>query len=112
MALTTDTGAAVVRSLIPARLDRLPWTRFHTRLIMALGTAWILDGLEITLAGVVDGVLVLESSTGITGKILRIDGTRMGRPRAVKPLVRLSGRLAQAAPARRAARGGSLCRAW
>jgi hypothetical protein len=46
MALTTDTGAAVVRSLIPARLDRLPWTRFHARLIMALGTAWILDGLE------------------------------------------------------------------
>jgi hypothetical protein len=57
MALTTDTGAAVVRSLIPARLDRLPWTRFHTRLIMALGTAWILDGLEITLAGAVAGVL-------------------------------------------------------
>ena len=46
---------------------------------MALGTAWILDGLEITLAGVVDGVLVLESSTGITGKILRIDGTPNGQ---------------------------------
>jgi hypothetical protein len=44
-----------VRSLIPARLDRLSWTRFHTRLIMALGAAWILDGLEITLAGAVGG---------------------------------------------------------
>jgi hypothetical protein len=50
MPTKTDTSAAVVRSLIPARLDRLPWTRFHTRLIVALGTAWILDGLEITLA--------------------------------------------------------------
>ena len=57
MPTKTDTSAAVVRSLIPARLDRLPWTRFHTRLIMALGTAWILDGLEITLAGAVAGVL-------------------------------------------------------
>ncbi len=55
MSMKTDTGATVVRSLIPARLDRLPWTRFHTRLIMALGTAWILDGLEITLAGAVAG---------------------------------------------------------
>jgi MFS family permease len=57
MSINTGTGAAVARSLIPARLDRLPWTRFHTRLIMALGTAWILDGLEITLAGAVAGVL-------------------------------------------------------
>src|ERR1700735_4864969 len=39
-----------IRSLIPARIDRLPWSRFHTRLVMALGVAWILDGLEITIA--------------------------------------------------------------
>ena len=57
MAVNPDTAAPIVRSLIPARLDRLPWTRFHTRLIMALGVAWILDGLEITLAGAVGGVL-------------------------------------------------------
>ncbi len=41
----------VIRSLIPARLDRLHWSRFHTRLVMALGVAWVLDGLEITIAG-------------------------------------------------------------
>ena len=40
----------VIRSTIPARLDRLPWSRFHTRIILALGVAWILDGLEITVA--------------------------------------------------------------
>jgi MFS family permease len=39
-----------IRSLIPARIDRLPWSRFHTQLVMALGVAWILDGLEITIA--------------------------------------------------------------
>ena len=46
---------------------------------MALGTAWILDGLKMTLADVVDGVLLLESSPGIIGKILRIDGTPNGQ---------------------------------
>ena len=45
----TDRSPAI-RSLIPARIDRLPWSRFHTRLGMALGVAWILDGLEITIA--------------------------------------------------------------
>jgi hypothetical protein len=79
MALTTDTGAAVVHSLIPGTAGPVAVTRFHTRLVMALGTAWILDGLKITLADVVDGVLLLESSPGITGKILRIDGTPNGQ---------------------------------
>ncbi|HET9076177.1 MAG TPA: MFS transporter [Acidimicrobiales bacterium] len=37
-------------SLVPARIDRLRWSRFHTRLVVALGVAWILDGLEITIA--------------------------------------------------------------
>jgi MFS family permease len=46
---TRDSSSAI-RSLIPARIDRLPWSKFHTRLVMALGVAWILDGLEITIA--------------------------------------------------------------
>ena len=36
---------------IPARLDRLPWSRFHWRVIIGLGTVWILDGLEVTIVG-------------------------------------------------------------
>src|ERR1700722_18422405 len=44
-------SGGTIRSLIPARLDRLGWSRFHTRLVMALGVAWVLDGLEITIAG-------------------------------------------------------------
>src|SRR5262252_5846460 len=42
---------------IPARLDRLPWGRFHTLVVVALGITWILDGLEVTLAGAVSGAL-------------------------------------------------------
>ena len=41
---------STIRSLIPARLDRLGWSRFHTMLVVALGVAWVLDGLEITIA--------------------------------------------------------------
>ncbi|HEY0235563.1 MAG TPA: MFS transporter [Afipia sp.] len=42
---------------IPARLDALPWSGFHTRVILALGITWILDGLEVTLAGSLSGAL-------------------------------------------------------
>src|SRR6187399_461605 len=42
---------------IPARLDRLPWSRFHTLVVAALGITWILDGLEVTLAGALAGAL-------------------------------------------------------
>jgi MFS family permease len=47
----------VIRSLIPARLDRLEWSRFHTRLVVALGVAWVLDGLEITIASNVTSLI-------------------------------------------------------
>jgi MFS family permease len=47
----------VVETDIPARLDRLPWGRFHTLVVVALGITWILDGLEVTLAGAVAGAL-------------------------------------------------------
>jgi MFS family permease len=47
----------IVESDIPARLDRLPWGRFHTLVVAALGITWILDGLEVTLAGSLAGAL-------------------------------------------------------
>jgi MFS family permease len=55
-----------VRSTIPARLDRLRWSPFHTRLVLGLGTAWILDGLEITIASSVSGKLTEASTLGLT----------------------------------------------
>jgi MFS family permease len=47
----------VVESDVPARLDALPWARFHTLVVIALGITWVLDGLEVTLAGAVSGAL-------------------------------------------------------
>ncbi len=49
--------AAVLETYAPARLDRLPWGRFHTLVVIALGITWVLDGLEVTLAGSVAGAL-------------------------------------------------------
>jgi MFS family permease len=51
-------AAAIVETDVPARLDRLPWGRFHTLVVLALGITWVLDGLEVTLAGAVSGALV------------------------------------------------------
>ena len=42
-------GERPVRSLIPARMDRLPWARFHWMVVLGLGVSWILDGIEIQL---------------------------------------------------------------
>jgi MFS family permease len=47
----------VVGTDIPARLDRLPWSRFHSLVVVALGITWILDGLEVTIAGSLTGAL-------------------------------------------------------
>ena len=47
----------IIVTLIPARLDRLPWTRFHTLIVVGLGITWVLDGLEVTLFGAVSAVL-------------------------------------------------------
>ena len=47
----------VFRTNIPNRLDRLPWSRFHWMVIIALGIAWVLDGLEVTIVGSLSGAL-------------------------------------------------------
>jgi MFS family permease len=53
-------------TLLPARLDRLPWSRFHTLLVMALGVTWILDGLEVTLMGAIGAVIQRPDVFGFT----------------------------------------------
>ena len=81
-----DKGALFETDL-PARLDRLPWGRFHTLLVFALGITWLLDGLEVTLAGSVSGALKespvlrltnadigLAGGAYITGAVLPVDG--------------------------------------
>jgi MFS family permease len=54
---TASTLESMVETDIPARLDRLPWSGFHTLVIFALGITWILDGLEVTLTGSLSGAL-------------------------------------------------------
>src|SRR5712691_3995318 len=51
-----DAGV-IIETDVPARLDRLPWTRFHTLIVVALGISWVLDGLEVTIAGSITGAL-------------------------------------------------------
>jgi MFS family permease len=55
-----------IRSTIPARLDRLRWSPFHTRLVLGLGTAWILDGLSITIASSVTSKLTAANTLNLT----------------------------------------------
>lgn len=57
---------AVVESEIPARLDRLPWSRWHWLVVLALGITWVLDGLEVTLAGSVGAVLKRPDTLALT----------------------------------------------
>jgi MFS family permease len=52
----SDSGR-IIETDIPARLDALRWSGFHTRVVLALGITWILDGLEVTLAGALSGAL-------------------------------------------------------
>ena len=56
-AVPRDTSPAIVVTDLPARLDRLPWGRFHSLIVAALGITWLLDGLEVTLAGAVASAL-------------------------------------------------------
>src|ERR1700751_43251 len=56
----------IVETDIPARLDRLPWSRWHWFVVIALGVTWILDGLEVTLAGAISGVLQKPEALKLT----------------------------------------------
>jgi MFS family permease len=55
-----------IESYVPARLDRLPWSSWHWLIVVSLGATWILDGLEVTLAGALGGILTLPQTLGLT----------------------------------------------
>ncbi|WP_295546249.1 MFS transporter [uncultured Pseudacidovorax sp.] len=60
---------------IPARLDRLPWSRWHWRVVIALGIAWVLDGLEVTMVGSIGGVLERGDTLGLTAAQVGLSGS-------------------------------------
>jgi MFS family permease len=85
MATTGDARhIAPTRTTVPARLDRLPWSPFHWRVIIALGITWVLDGLEITVAGSIAdrlrdrGTLALSASQVGLGASLYLGGEVVG----------------------------------
>ncbi|MGH3423572.1 MAG: MFS transporter [Nocardioidaceae bacterium] len=62
--MSGDVQTGTITTQVPARLDRLPWSRFHWRVVIGLGSVWILDGLEVTMVGSVAARLT-ESGSGI-----------------------------------------------
>ena len=67
-----DAQTATIETKIPARLDRLPWSKFHWMIVIGLGTVWILDGLEVTIVGSIASRLT-ENDSGIT-----LDASQIG----------------------------------
>ncbi|WP_232463159.1 MFS transporter [Sulfolobus acidocaldarius] len=55
-----------IRTKIPYRLDRLPWSRWHILVVIALGITWVLDGLEVTIVGVISSVLTRPQTLNLT----------------------------------------------
>jgi MFS family permease len=67
-----ETQTGTIETQVPARLDRLPWSRFHWMVIIGLGTVWILDGLEVTIVGSI-GDRLTEKGSGIV-----LDASQIG----------------------------------
>src|SRR6266404_4581604 len=60
------TTGETIESYVPARLDRLPWSRWHWLIVVSLGATWFLDVLEVTLAGSLGGILTRRETLGLT----------------------------------------------
>jgi MFS family permease len=58
----TEVETHTITTRIPARLDRLPWARWHWMVVLGLGTVWVLDGLEVTIVGAVGATLTMPAS--------------------------------------------------
>ncbi len=75
MSTTAKGPGEAIRTDVPARMDRLPWGRWHWRVVIALGITWIIDGLEVTLIGAIGGVLDKPSTLGFTETQIGLLGT-------------------------------------
>jgi MFS family permease len=65
----------VIRSDLPARLDALPWSPWHWRIVLALGVSWMLDGLEVTLVGSLGAVLQRTDTLGLSAMDIGLAGS-------------------------------------
>src|SRR3977135_3300897 len=74
---TTSIAPQTIRTDIPFRLDRLPWSRFHWRIVIGLGTVWVLDGLQVTIVGAIaprltepgSGIDINAAGVGLAGAL-------------------------------------------
>jgi MFS family permease len=66
---------AQIETKVPARLDRLPWSRWHLLIVTALGITWLLDGLEVTLAGALGPFLTRADTLKLTPTGVGLSGT-------------------------------------
>jgi len=66
LGMTRMVTGETIESYVPARLDRMPWSRWHWLIVISLGATWILDGLEVTLAGSLGGILTRSETLGLT----------------------------------------------
>src|SRR5436189_6142878 len=64
-----------IKTNIPARMDRLPWSRWHWLVVLGLGTVWILDGLEVTIVGAIASRLSEKDALGISEYQVAVGGT-------------------------------------
>ncbi len=64
-----------VETLVPQRLDRLPWSRWHVFIVAALGITWMLDGLEVTLAGALGPLLTRHETLGLSSSGVGLSST-------------------------------------
>jgi hypothetical protein len=71
-----DRALSTIETRIPARLDRLPWSSFHWRVVIGLGVVWILDGLEVTIIGFLAPTL---TEPGASAPTRSASSTRSGR---------------------------------
>src|SRR5512147_2402599 len=68
-------AAATFMTDVPARLDRLPWSRFHWLVVTALGVTWILDGLEVTLVGSLSPAIAAPAALDLTSQQVGLTGS-------------------------------------
>lgn len=71
----TDQENRTVETRVPNRLDRLPWSGWHWLMVTALGTSWLLDGLQVTLAGSLAGILEAKNGLSLTAQQVTASAT-------------------------------------
>jgi hypothetical protein len=76
MPCAMEAGAGqTIKTRIPARMDRLPWSRWHWLVVAGLGTVWILDGVEVTIVGAIASRLQDKQALGLSAFQVAFGGT-------------------------------------